>query len=238
MAATTALVVGTVASGYMQNKGAKDAANAANKGAQRGIDAQAAANEQFQQNIQPYLQAGSGALANLNRLGRGDYSAFENSPDYLYARDEMQQGIERGAAARGSLYSGGTNVDLARHLGGLASQNLGNYRASQMGLASLAQSSAMGAGSLGQSNANAIGGLYGQIGQNNANSAINQANAWGNTLSGLAGLGGQYMGGRSSAYSPTSYNPASTSPGGAYNFGNNLDNFATNRPINGVWPNG
>lgn len=195
--------VATVGSGYLANKGAKDAARSANRGAQAGIDEQRAAREQFQQNIQPYLDfAQNSALPGLQALASGDYSAFEDSPDYLYARDQMQKGVERGAAARGSLYSGGTNVDLAGALGGLASQNLGNYRGYLMDIARMGQNAAVGAGSLGQQNANAISGLLGQQGQNSANAAIGGANAWGNALQGLAGLGGQFMGSRSSAYNP------------------------------------
>jgi hypothetical protein len=203
MGAVTAAVVGAVGAlgaAKMSSDSSKKAARAGNASAQSGLDLQRQQFDTFQQNIAPYLQAGEGALGGLNALAEGDYSAFEESPDYLYARDQMQQGIERGAAARGSLYSGGTNVDLGRQLGGLASQNLGNYRNSLFQLAGMGQNAAVGAGNLGQQSANAQSGLLAQQGQNNANAAIQQGNAWGNALQGIAGVAGQYAANRSSSY--------------------------------------
>lgn len=195
---TAAAIAGaaTLASGAMASKGAKDAARQANRGTDAAIAEQQAAREQFQQNIQPYLGAGTGALSQLQALNAGDFSSFYESPDYAYTRDQMQQGIERGAAARGSLYSGGTNVDLAGALGGLASQNYSNFYNRLSNLATMGQNAAVGAGSMGQNTANALGGLYTQQGENSANAAIGQANAYGNALAGLGSIAGQYMANR------------------------------------------
>jgi hypothetical protein len=219
---TGAVIAGaaTLGAAKMGSDAAKRAAREGRAGAQAGIDLQREQYDTFQQNIAPYLQAGQGALGGLNALASGDYSAFESSPDYLYARDQMQQGVERGAAARGSLYSGGTNVDLSNAMGGLASQNLGNYRNSLFQLAGMGQNAAVGAGSLGQQSANSISGLLGQQGQYGAQSATNQSNMWGNALQGLAGVAGQYAANRSSSYQPqTQYTPPSTNF--AQGFGNN-----------------
>lgn len=204
MAAVTAAAItagAAIAGGAMQANAAKKAGKAAQAGAQAGIGEQQAAREQFQDNISPYLQAGQTGLASLNALNSGDYSGFQDSPDYLYTRGQMQQGIERGAAARGSLYSGGTSVDLGNALNGMASQNLGTYRNSLFDMVRLGQNSAVGAGQMGQQSANAISGLYAGQAQAAGDAAINKANAWGGALQGLAGAAGGYAGQRQSAYS-------------------------------------
>lgn len=196
-----ALVVaaGAAYAANRQGAAAKEQGRAARDAANQGLAAQQSERDQFNTNIQPYLGAGTGALSSLQALNSGDYSGFESSPDYLYARGQAQQGIERGAAARGSLYSGGTNVDLATALNGIASQNLGNYRGSLMSLAQMGQQSVMGSGQLGQQSANAISNLYGNRGQaigdiNSAGPATQAgyANAIGSAFGSYAGAGGSF----------------------------------------------
>lgn len=232
MAAITGAVIAGAATAYAANRqsaAGKDAARAQRDAAGLGIDEQRRQFNTFQENIQPYLGAGTGALPSLQALNSGNYSGFENSPDYLYARGQTQQGVERGAAARGGLYSGGTNVDLATALNGIASQNLGNYRGSLMGLAQMGQNSAVGAGSLGQQSANAISGLYGQQGNAAANGSINSANAWSNAAGGLASLAGQYMNSRQSSYS----NPQTTGNFGAFAPSQSSGGYGSLSPSNG-----
>lgn len=204
--------VGGLVAADMQSGAAGDAADAQAQASAQSIAEQRRQFDQLQANQQPYMQAGTGALSGLERLAAGDYSSFGDSPDYLYARDQMQQGIERGASARGALYNRGTDVDLARHLGGLASQNLGNYRGSLMGLASLGQNAAAGVGNAGMGMANSIGNLAGQQGAAQAQGAYDKANAWSNALGGLAGAAGQYAGNRSSSYTQPTGNWGAFAP--------------------------
>lgn len=126
--------------------------------------------------------------------GQADYSGFMNSPDYLFARDEGQRGIERSAAARGGLASGNTLASLSRFNSGLATQNLGNYANRLAGIMAGGQQSSTDLSGqrmqLGQ-----------QIGQNTMNAANarasgiqNQANMWigaGNQLGAMAGYFGR-----------------------------------------------
>ncbi|SDQ41986.1 hypothetical protein [Pseudoxanthomonas sp. CF125] len=236
MAAITSAVVVAAGSAYAANRqagAAKDAANAQRDAAGSAMGYQRERDGIFDQNIAPYLQAGNQALGQLNALNSGDYSGFENSPDYLYARQQTQQGVERGAASRGGLYSGGTNVDLGNALNGIASQNLGGYRSSLMNLAGLGQNSAVGAGNLGQQSSRNMADLYGQQGSAAANGAIGSANAWSNGIAGIAGAVGQYAGNRQSSYQPqsqwgafapnqpaqNSYGSLGPSNGNSWNFG-------------------
>lgn len=200
MAAITGLVIAgaaVAASAYSANKQA-GAAKAEGNDAQRAADEATQRSDvnyqRTQDNLNPYINAGNDALTKLNAVNGGDYSGFENSPDYLYARGQMQQGIERGAAARGSLYSGGESVDLSNALNGIASQNLGNYTSRLQGTAQLGQNSATGLGSIGTGNAAQAGsfGLAGAAAQGDG--AINQANVNTNLVGNLSGILGQYLG--------------------------------------------
>lgn len=209
MGAVTGAVIGAVGAlggAAMQNKGAKDAARAQGAAAQLGIAEQQRQFDTFQENIQPYLGVGQQGVNRLAALASGDFSGFHESPEYAFARDQGLQALERGAAARGSMHSGGADADRMRFASGLASQEYGNHWNRLLGLAHMGQNAAVGAGSMGQQHANAVGNLLGAQGQAQAGGAINSANAWSNALSGLANVAGTYMGnrdpgaGRQSAY--------------------------------------
>lgn len=194
-----AAVVGAVA----QNQAANKAANASKSAASQ-------ANAQLEQNynrtaqdLNPYIDAGSGALTGLNALASGDYSGFMNSPDYKFALDQGLQGVDRSAAARGSLYAGGHTADVLKFAGGLASQNLGNYRSSLMGLANMGQGAAANLGSVGNGTAAGIGGNLMGAANSQASGYIDSANATSNLLGQLAGAYGQYKAQNATSYTPT-----------------------------------
>lgn len=202
MAAVTAAAIGAagaIAGGVMQNRAAGKAADAQRNAANAGIAEQQAAREQFQQNIAPYLQFGQTGIAGLQGL-LADPDSIQDSAAYQWRFNQGLQGLDRSAASRGNLFSGGHNADVQGFGQGLASQEYDNQWARLAGIAQLGQNSAIGAGQQGQQSANAIGNLYGNIGLADAGQAINSANAWGNALSGIAGAAGQYMGSRQSAY--------------------------------------
>lgn len=238
MAAVTAAVVvgaGMAYSANRQGAAAKKAGRAQANAAQQTIDMQQSIYDQSRRDAMPFYDAGVNALGQINAVNRGDYSGFENSPDYLYARGQAQQGIERGAAARGSLYSGGTNVDLANALNGIASQNLGNYRNSLMGLAQMGQNQSQYLGQLGNQWGNQFGNAMGIKGQANAQIAAagpaTQA-GYGNALASAASTylgagGGGGGGGGFGSWSPNSlWGQSSTaSPGSSMGFGNNLSSL-------------
>jgi len=183
-----AAVVGAY-SANQQSKAAKGAAGAQSRAADAATAEQQRQFDLTRQDQQPWMQAGQSALTQMQALNAGDFSSFKESPDYQYARDQMQQGIERGAAARGSLYSGGTNVDLANALNGIASQNYGTYYNRLAGLSGTGQTTASGLGTLGANMANNIGNNLQNAGQARASAY----SAIGDTNSQLAaGLGGAF----------------------------------------------
>lgn len=193
----TAIGAGTsILGGILGNNAAGDAQDAQTEAAQAQIAEQRRQYDQSRADQQPYMQFGQGQLGGLSALAAGDYSGFQNSPDYKYAREQMIYGQDHSAAARGRLNSGGYAMDLAQGLNGLASQNLGNYRSSLQWGANLGQNAAAGVGQLGQQSANQIGSAYGNIGQAGAQGAYDRGNTWGNALNGLGQVATSYFRGR------------------------------------------
>ncbi len=198
----------SVVGGVIANKNNKKA----NGQAQSAADANYYANTQ---NMQPYLNAGTGALNQLAQLNSGNYSSFQESPDYQFTLQQGLQGLDRSAAARGSLYSGGQQADLMQFGQGLASQEYGNYYNRLASLAGMGQSAASALAGVGNTYANAT-----------ANNAY-QGAANSNALTGLlTGVGSNlasninYGGGRQSSYTGNG-----TGPGSVNQFGNNLAQF-------------
>ena len=195
-----AIAVGTIVAGNQQKKGAEAGAKAGESAAMAGVAEQQAARREYQTNIAPYLQSGTGALSGLQRLNAGDYSGFLQSPDYQFQLDQGLEGLDRSATARGAVNSGGMDADRLRFSQGLASQSYGDYYNRLYNLAAMGQNAAAGAGTASMQSANSISSLLGQAGQARAAGAIGGANAYGNTIAQLGQLGGQMWGNRQTNY--------------------------------------
>jgi len=205
-----AVVVGAVYSANKQAGAAKASGNASERAANAAIAQSNANYDRTKENLDPFINAGNGALGQMQALNNGDFSSFTASPDYEFTRDQGIQASDRSAASRGSLYSGGHSADLMALGQGLASQQYGNYYSRLQGLAGLGNSSALGLGSIGTGNAAAVGqfGLAGAQAQGDA--AINGANANTNLVGNLSQGLGQYLKGlkptNTTSYGDTSGN--------------------------------
>ena len=171
---------------------------AANKsaGAQAKAGKQSIAEQQRQfdltrKDMMPWMQAGTGALGQMQALNKGDFSQFYQSPDYQFALDQGIKGLDRSAAARGRLYSGGYGQDLTQYAQGLATQNYGNYYGRLADMAGVGNTTASNLGTFGANKANQISNQYGNIGnarasayQGYANAFNKAANQFGNFLGG------------------------------------------------------
>jgi hypothetical protein len=145
----------------------------------------------------PAVPAGPPPESDFGKYAR-DFSMkdYEADPGYAFRQSEGMKALERSAAARGGLLSGGTMKGIQRFGQDLASQEYQNAfnryqinRANQLNpLQSL-----MGAG---QSSANVLTGAAGQMGQNEASNLMNagaarasgyvgSANALSSALSGV-----------------------------------------------------
>lgn len=190
----------------------------ARKGASKGVDAQMAGIEeqrrQFdlsREDMLPWMEAGRNALGQMQALNAGDFSSFTQSPDYQFALEQGMKALDRSAAARGRLYSGGYGEDLTRFGQGLATQNYNNYYNRLAGLSGTGQTSATNLGSLGAQMAGNIQAGYGNIGNIRQSAYNDQANIWGNVANQFAGGLGQWYGN----------NSARNGGGTGWYFGNN-----------------
>jgi hypothetical protein len=123
-----------------------------------------------------------------------DYSAFFNSPDYQFALQQGQQGVDRDAAARGALYSGGHTADVLKFGQGLASQQFNNYTNRLASLAGVGQTAANELGAYGQNTANSIGNLMTNAGNARASSFLQQGRIAGQTAGALGNAFNQFLG--------------------------------------------
>lgn len=189
-------VVGGVLSSKQANKGNKAAA----AGQQAGIDEQRREYDLSRQDQMPWLQAGQDALTRQQNFLNGDWSGFENSPDYAYA---LQQGIrasDRGAAAHGALGSGGHSADLMQLGQGLALQNANEYWNKLAGRAGQGMTTAQNLGALGSNMATNIGNAYANMGQARQSSYNNNAQLTAGAFGQLGNITQNYLARRNGGY--------------------------------------
>lgn len=142
--------------------------------------------------------AGAGGATGAVSPGTGvaDFSQFYQTPDFLVARDEGVQGLDRGAAARGRLYSGGADADRMRFASNLGSQAFGNFQNNLFRLAGFGGQASSQLNQLGQNTASGVSNSLANLGNARASGYLNQGAAWGNALNGVGSSLGQYWGSR------------------------------------------
>ena len=192
-------VIGSTAVGlYSANKAAKTQAGAAAQAA----DVQQQQFEQTRADQAPYREAGYNALAELQRtagnvpsafkFGAGDYQA---DPGYAFRLSEGQKALDRQAAARGGLISGGALKAATRFGQDMGSQEyqsaynraLTGYNTDvarenqlynrQAGLAGIGQTATNLVGTAGQNYATNVGNLMTGAGAAQAAGQVGAANA-------------------------------------------------------------
>lgn len=180
-----ALVAGgaTVAGGLIQGSAARSAARAQQQSADAAVAEQRRQFDLTRSDQQPWLQAGTNALARLQ-----DPNAFQADPGYAFTRAEGIRGIERSAAARGGATGGNALRALTQYSAGLADQTYGNWWNRQAGLAGVGQATAQNLGALGAQSANNIGNTLMAAGDARASGIAGQANALSGGLAGLANI--------------------------------------------------
>lgn len=166
--------------GSQSASGSRDQARAA----QAGMDYSKQVYGDAQNNFQPYMGLGQSGVNSLMAMQNGDNSGWNNSAEYLGARDAGQYAMDHGAAARGRMFSGGFQMDAMKGQADIANQYQGQYLNRQMGLAGLGQSAANSLGQIGGQTAQAVNSAYTRMGQAQADGK----NAWGDTATGLAGI--------------------------------------------------
>jgi len=173
---TAAMIAGgaTLASAYMGSRAAGKAADVQAGAANRAADLQQQQFEQTRQDQMPWMEAGRTALNALTPLAtnyqRFGMNQFQADPGYAFRLSEGQKALDRQAAARGGLISGGALKAAQRYGQDMGSQEYQNafnrYQAERtaqlqplQSLAGVGQTTAQSLGQTGAVNAANIGNL-------------------------------------------------------------------------------
>lgn len=211
--ATGAAILGAAALGAgasiygasKSSKAAKDAAKAQTKATQSAMSQQQAALERQIGLQEPFRQVGINALAKYPAAA--EYTPFgmqqfQADPGYGFRMSEGMKALERSAAARGLLQSGGTLKDIARFGQNLASDEYQNafqryLTERQAKLAPLEYQIGLGQAAASGQAAN-VGTTAGQmsdltqaLGNIAAQRDVTRANVMSGLVSGLGGIAGQ-----------------------------------------------
>ena len=167
----TAILAGTLGSALLGSRAASSAASTQAAAADRSAEIQRQMFERQVELAEPWRKAGEQALNKLIPLT--DYQQFgmqqfQADPGYAFRLAEGQKALERSAAARGGLLSGGTGKALERYGQEMGSQEYQNafnrYQAERQArlaplqsLAGVGQTTAQQLGSAGQQFASNVG---------------------------------------------------------------------------------
>jgi len=120
--------------------------------------------------------------------------SFYKSPGYQFRQDEGRKAIEKSAASKGLLRSGGTLKALERHSQGVASEEYNNYTARLMQLATGGASATVQTGQFGAAQAGQAGNAAMAAGDARASGYLRSANAWGGAMQGVGQAVGTGLG--------------------------------------------
>jgi hypothetical protein len=132
------------------------------------------------------VQAEQQAQAPQQPLSSPDYSAFFQSPDYNFRRDEGTRGIGNSFAARGGAASGNALKALAEFNSNLAAGEFGNYFNRQAALAGIGQTATGQSAQAGMFTGANVGNSLMMGANARASGVAGQYNALGAGMSGLA----------------------------------------------------
>lgn len=180
-----AVIGGGVLSAGASMFGASSAANAQEDAANKAAQTQLQMYNQTRSDLLPYMDQGRNAFSALgNVMGMGGPGAsanmlagLRNYPGYQWALEQGNQGLDRTAAAKGLLLSGGQLKDAMGYNQGMADQLFGTYYNQMAGMAQLGENAAAQTGNAGTSAAQAAGSGYMAAGNAAAGGAMGMANA-------------------------------------------------------------
>ena len=156
--------------------------------------------QQQRQDQEPWRQAGQTALnalipmaTNYQKFGMDQ---FQQDPGYAFRLAEGQKALDRSAAARGGLISGGALKAASRYGQEMGSQEYQNafnrYQTERnaqinplQSLAGVGQTATNQLGAAGQNYASNVGNALMNQGANAGNAAMAGANAWNSALTGI-----------------------------------------------------
>lgn len=204
----TAVVAGSVVTGYLGSKAQEKAASKASKAqiqsSEMGIEEQRRQFDALQKLLAPYVEAGTGTRGALPEqqalLGlRGAeaqqraISGIEGSPIFQSLARQGEEAILQQASATGGLRGGNVQAALGQFRPQLLNQLIEQQYERLGGLTRIGQASAAGVGAAGMQQAGAISDLLAQQGAARAGSALaqgqGQAQMYGTIGQGIGTLG-------------------------------------------------
>jgi hypothetical protein len=197
MVAAVVAVAGIAVSAYSSNKqsnAAKDAGKAGADASYADIAERRHEYDQSRTDQLPFLNAGYDSLDRQNAFLNGDWSGFENSPDYKFRMDQGIKARDRSAAAHGRLMSGGYGEDLEEFAQGTAAQGANEYWNKLAGRAGQGMTTATNLQGLGQSTANGMSNAYSNAANARASAYQGVANAQSNFANQVGQWGAWYAG--------------------------------------------
>jgi hypothetical protein len=159
-------------------------------GAKKGVNAQLSMYNQTRSDLAPYMNTGSQAFGQLgNLLGLNGpmnsasmLSQLQNYPGYQFAVQQGQQGLDRTAASRGLLLSGGQLKDTINYNQGMADQLYGTYAGQLSGAAGLGENAAAQTGNAATATGQGVASGYQNAGTANASGIAGATNNIGGLL--------------------------------------------------------
>jgi hypothetical protein len=188
-------------SAVVQSSAAKKAASAQSASADAGIAEQRRQFDTVRKLLDPYVKAGTPALAQqqaaLGLSGNAAQQSYiqgvEQSPMFGAMMQQGENAILQNASATGGLRGGNTQAALAQFRPQVLSQLLEQQYSQLGGLSAMGQNAAAGVGTAAQATGANVSGLMQQQGAAQAGGALAQGQAFGNVLGGVGGLLGRQL---------------------------------------------
>jgi hypothetical protein len=179
------VIGGALGGAFEGSESVSQASAAQQQAAQGGIDEQRRQFDAVQKLLQPYTQAGAGALAQQQALlGMGTpeaqqqaINALQSGPQFQALQQQGENAILQNASATGGLRGGNVQGALAQFRPALLSGLIDQQYSRLGGLASLGQNAAAGVGNAGMSTGTNIATLLGRQGQAQAGGILGQQSA-------------------------------------------------------------
>lgn len=170
--------------------------------ANAGIAEQRRQFDAMQQLMQPFVNAGTGALTgqqNLIGLNGGDaqqtaINGIQSGPQFQSMLKQGENSILANASATGGLRGGNTQAALAQFSPSLLSQLINDQYTKLGGLTSLGQNSSAGVGNAGMTTGNNVANLLGQSGSAQAGGILAQGSVGASGFNTLGQIAGMYGG--------------------------------------------
>lgn len=186
MVGVTAAIIGSavIGAGASMAAGSK-AAKAQKSAAAQQVNESRRQYDLTRQDFTPWREAGQGALSKLEMLyglkpnegGQTPAQMVAATPGYQFRMDQGMQAIQRSAAARGALKSGGAVKALQRFGDGLASSEYDAFSSRLAQIAGVGQAAAGSTAAAGDAASARIAQAYGNAGDARASAYANTGSA-------------------------------------------------------------